>query len=161
MTNTNCGPEPKKSFFDFVDEVFIGDLKEFSKKFKDWGSEFRREFRHKMGHDFVENHALMNVIETKQAYRIEIAAPGLSKESFKISLHEQVLKIVTDIENSLDAEEKYLKQEFDFGKLERTFYLPEDANPEQIEAKYEDGLLKITVAKKEPEQNQEREIKVS
>ena len=161
MTNTDNNSERPKNFFEFVDEVFMGDLKEFSKKFKGWGEEFRREFRDKMGRECVENFPLMNVIESKEAYRVELAAPGLNKESFKISLHEHILKIATDLESSLDAEEKYRKHEFDYGKFQRSFKLPEDANLDSIEAKYEAGILKIHIAKQAEQQDDEKEIKVS
>ncbi len=163
MTYSNCGSERKerrKKFFDFMDEVLFTDLKTFTQKMKEFGEDFRKEFQENMGQDFASNYPLMNVVESKEAYRIEIAAPGLSKESFKISLVEDHLHIEADLESTLSEEEKYRRREFDFGKFKRAYRLPKEADPEKIDAKYTDGILIVQIAKKAPDQN-EREIKIS
>lgn len=161
MTNKGNQSDRKKGFFDFVDEVFTGDLKSFARRFKEMGEEFQKEFRENMGKDYIGCYPLMNIIEDENSFRIDIAAPGLNKDSFKISLDQQHLKVAADLESTLGENEKYRKREFYFGKFKRTVKLPEEADLNEIEAKYEEGVLKITVAKQKGSGGDEREIKIS
>lgn len=157
MTKKNCGSQQKrKNFFDFVDEVFAGDFQSFTQKMKDFGEEFQKGFAESM-----QSYPLMNVIEGGKGYRIELAAPGLSKEAFKISLNDGKLVIKADLETTLGEDEKFRRREFNFNKFARHFSLPEDVDANQISAKYEDGVLKILIPKLQDENKDEREINIS
>jgi len=103
----------------------------------------------------------VNIAETENAFQIELAAPGLKKEDFKISLDKSVLSVSAD-KKVEDTEEgkKFSKREYSYNSFTRSFTLPETADTSNIEAEYLDGVLKLTVAKKEEAKLQAREIAV-
>ncbi len=157
MRYQNCGTNPRKNWFEFIDEVFAGDMKEFAKKFKNFGEEVKEA----VNREFAENSPLMNVIENEQAYKILIAAPGLSKEAFKVRLEEDTLIVSANMEQATLEGDTYKKKEFDFSKFERRLKLPEEVETEQIQARYEQGILYIHVPKKKTDETQNvRDIQV-
>lgn len=102
-----------------------------------------------------------NVSETDKEYKIELAIPGFKKEEVKVSLENEVL--VVSAENKTEKEEKnkkFTRREFSYGSFYRSFPLPKVANAERIEAKYEDGLLKLEIPKKEEAIKAKKEIKI-
>jgi HSP20 family protein len=148
MIHTQWQNAPLKDFIDWIDNFFKDDFKNWSEKFKEFEEKFKSEFKNHTGNDFTTTSPLMNVIESPQNYKIEIAAPGLSKESFKITLSNNYLLISADLEPTLAADEKFNQKEFDYRKFERRFRLPENADTEHIDAKYENGLLEVWIQKK-------------
>lgn len=106
----------------------------------------------------------MNISENENEFHIELAAPGLKKEDFKINLEQDLLSVSADKkeENSKsDETKKYNRKEYNYSSFLRTFTLPDTANYENIVAEYTDGVLYITVAKKEEVKVQSREIAIS
>ena len=103
----------------------------------------------------------VNIAETEGAFHIELAAPGLKKEDFKINLEKNVLSISVE-KSSQNTEEnkKYNRKEFSYSSFVRSFTLPDSADQSQIGAQYEDGILSINVAKKEEAKLLTREIEV-
>ena len=92
----------------------------------------------------------VNVIENEQNYNVSVAAPGLKKEDFKIDLKGNMLTISSEKEEQKEEKDgKYNRKEYNYSSFSRSFTLPEDVNREQIQAKYEDGVLKLTLPKKE------------
>ncbi len=105
----------------------------------------------------------VNVSESENAFHIELAAPGLKKDDFKINVEERQLSISADKkqEEQENADvKKYNRKEFNYNSFSRTFTLPESADQANIQAEYTDGILYITVAKKEEAKIQVREIAV-
>ncbi|MEO7213821.1 Hsp20/alpha crystallin family protein [Mucilaginibacter sp.] len=103
----------------------------------------------------------VNISETAEGYHLELAAPGVKKQDFKISLDRQVLNISVEEQKENKAETKqYSKKEFSYTSFVRSFTLPELADPGRIEAAYEDGLLKIAIAKKEEAKMASRQIEL-
>ena len=103
----------------------------------------------------------VNVFESETAYKIELAAPGLKKEDIKINLDNDVLTISAEIEEKEITEEgQYTKKEFDYNNFARSFTLPESADREKIEAKSENGVLIITISKKEEVVNKPKQIEI-
>lgn len=93
----------------------------------------------------------VNVLDTDKSYEVELAAPGHTKEDFKISLDGEG-NLVIDMEKKFDnnAEKKhgrYLRREFSYSKFQQVLTLPEDADREKIEAKVEDGVLSVSIPK--------------
>lgn len=91
-----------------------------------------------------------NVSETDKEYKIELAIPGFKKEEVKVNLQNEVLTI--SAESKTENEEKtkrFTRKEFSYGSFTRSFQLPKVANAEKIEAKYDNGLLKLAIPKKE------------
>jgi len=94
----------------------------------------------------------VNVAETAKDFRITIAAPGLDKKDFAINVHDDVLTISAEKESQKEKEEQqghYNRREYNYTSWMRSFYLPDNGDDSKIEAKYENGELKITIAKKE------------
>jgi HSP20 family protein len=91
----------------------------------------------------------VNVKETEKNFEIEVAAPGLSKKDFKISVDNGVLTISSEKKEEKEEKEKdYTRKEFSYSSFSRSFTLPENINEDDVKANYEDGLLRLNVAKK-------------
>jgi HSP20 family protein len=91
----------------------------------------------------------VNVKETEKSFDIELAAPGLSKKDFKINVDNGVLTISSEKKEEKEQKEKdYTRKEFSYSSFSRSFTLPENVNEDDVKANYEDGLLKLNVAKK-------------
>ncbi len=89
----------------------------------------------------------VNVLESEDAFQIELAAPGLKKEDFKVKIHENTLTIST--EKTTETTGKYTRREFNFSTFKRSFTLPKTVDGEQIVATYTDGVLGLVLPKKE------------
>ncbi len=104
-----------------------------------------------------------NVIENDKSFRLEIALPGFSKDEITISFEEDVLKVSAgreSKENQSDA--KYTWNEFGFkARFERSFQLPENVDAENITASHENGVLLVTLPKKEVAAHTTRQIAIS
>lgn len=103
----------------------------------------------------------VNIAETENEFHIELAAPGLKKEDFKINLDKNQLTISSEKKTeNVDEGKKYSKKEYSYNSFVRSFTLPETVDHAKIEAEYTDGVLKLNVAKKEEAKVQAREIAV-
>jgi HSP20 family protein len=93
----------------------------------------------------------VNVKDNRDEYTIEVAAPGMKKDDFEINYEkEQLLISINKEEEKKDEEEKYLRKEFSYHSFQRTFHIPENlVNADKIKARYENGILYISVPKKE------------
>ena len=92
----------------------------------------------------------INVIENEKEYEVELAAPGLTKDDFKIHVDtENNLQIVMEkkAENKEKNHGRYLRREFSYEKFQQTLLLPDDAQADKIEAKMEHGVLNILIPK--------------
>jgi len=112
-----------------------------------------------LGNDFLGNTALksfknttpsVNIIESDANFTLEVAAPGLKKEDFNIALDNDVLSIASNRKDeTTEKESNYTRREFSYIEFKRSFTIPETVNSEDINAVYENGILKITLPKKE------------
>ena len=94
----------------------------------------------------------VNIKETKETFEVEMAAPGMSKKDFKIQLDGNTLTISSEREKESEMidEAKYIKREFSYESFYRTFELQKNVvDVESIQAKYENGVLKLVIPKKE------------
>jgi HSP20 family protein len=92
----------------------------------------------------------VNISETKDEYKVTLAAPGLKKEDFHIHIDRNLLSISAEREDKKEEKENdYTRREYNFSSFSRTFNLPEGVNAEKIEASYHEGILKMTLPKKE------------
>ena len=106
----------------------------------------------------------VNVKESDNEYELEVAAPGMKKENFKINLDKDQLTISSELkEEKTEKEENYSRREFSYQSFQRSFTVPEHlVDGEKIDAKYSDGILKITLPKREEAKPKPaREIKIS
>ena len=103
----------------------------------------------------------VNMSETADYFQVDLAVPGLKKQDFKISLNRNVLNIGVELQAQNNEEEKrYAKREFSYSSFVRSFTLPEQADHNRIEAFYEDGILKVEIAKKEEAKIASRQIEL-
>lgn len=103
----------------------------------------------------------VNIAETDGHYHIELAAPGLKKEDFKIDLERNILTISAEKQTEqTENDKKYNKREYSYSSFVRSFTLPESADDANIEAEYTDGVLRISVAKKEEAKMASRQIEI-
>lgn len=91
----------------------------------------------------------VNIQESNESYLLAFAVPGMKKEDFKIELNNDQLIVSAKVEEGKEETVKYTRKEFNFTSFERRFTLPETANVQEIGAKYENGVLNVTVPKKE------------
>ena len=92
----------------------------------------------------------VNITEQKNQYLVSLAAPGLKKEDLKINVDGNMLTINSEKEESKEEKEKtFTRKEYNYSSFSRCFTLPEEINQEKIEAKYEDGVLKISLPRKD------------
>ncbi len=111
--------------------------------------------------DFFDNDWLMksnrtapaiNVYETATDYKVEVAAPGMTKEDFNVHIDEDNNLVIsmekkTESKESDKKEGRYLRREFSYAKFRQTMFLPEDVDREKISAHVENGLLAIELPK--------------
>ena len=103
----------------------------------------------------------VNISESENNYHVELAAPGLKKEDFKLSLVSNQLSIsVEQSSEQQNAQKNYSKREYSYSSFVRSFTLPESADHGQIEASYVDGVLKIDIAKREEAKAVRRQIEI-
>ncbi|GAB3046547.1 Hsp20/alpha crystallin family protein [Spirosoma pulveris] len=101
----------------------------------------------------VANVPAVNVVEHQDGFRIEVAAPGLKKEDFKLNLNHNNLTITGSQETQKGEQDKnnerYTRREFSYSSFQRTFTLPTSVDADNIQASYTDGVLKIDIPKRE------------
>lgn len=92
----------------------------------------------------------VNITEQKNEYLVSLAASGLKKEDFKIDVDGNMLTISSEKEETKEEKDKkFTRKEYSYSSFSRCFTLPEEINQAKIEAKYEDGVLKISLPRKE------------
>lgn len=110
----------------------------------------------------------INVIEKENEYNVQYAAPGMTKDDFKVSLDEEqnlVVEMSKQEEKTEDNEKQekkdgvYLRREFSYSNFQQKLILPDDVDHEKISASVENGVLTVTLPKLKPEE-QKKEVKM-
>ena len=92
----------------------------------------------------------VNIQETEKNFVFEFAAPGLERKDFNIELDNHILTVSSEKEEMKDEKENvYSRREYSYSFFKRSFSLPENVREENIDAKYENGILKVTVPKED------------
>lgn len=98
----------------------------------------------------VMNIPAVNITENKDEYKVALAVPGMKKEDFHIDIDGNMLTISSEKEESKEEKDKkFTRKEYNYSSFSRSFTLPDEVNKEKIEAKYEEGVLKISLPRKE------------
>lgn len=142
-------------------------LVKFNNKTRNTAPYFNNVFDSLFSDALTKNQAVskvpyVNIHEDVDAYKIELAAPGLNKEDFKIELKKDNLSIWAEqkTENT-DAKKDYSRVEFTYTSFARSFILPEGIDADKITANYLNGILYVSIAKKEEAKLTHKEIIVS
>ncbi len=97
----------------------------------------------------------VNITEDKDRYVVSVAAPGMKKEDFKVAIEGNIMSISSQKEESSEEKDaRYTRKEYSYSSFSRSFTLPEEINQAAIDAKYEDGILKLMLPKKEEARKQ-------
>ncbi len=92
----------------------------------------------------------VNIKDNEKGFELELAVPGLKKDDFTVEVDNDVLTISSEIKTeNEETKENYTRKEFSFSSFKRAFTLPETVDGSKIDAKYEDGILKLTLPKKQ------------
>jgi HSP20 family protein len=92
----------------------------------------------------------VNIIENKDDYKVSLAVPGMKKDDFRIDVEGNMLTISSEFEEKKEEEEKkFTRMEYNYSSFSRSFTIPDEVNKEKIEASYKDGLLILSLPKKE------------
>ena len=107
----------------------------------------------------------INVIENEQGYELELAAPGMTKEDFKVTLDADGDLVINMEKKHSDEEKKHghdLRREYSYTKFQQTMLLPDDADRDNIDAKVENGELRVSIPKikREPAPETRKNIEV-
>ncbi|MDQ0965209.1 HSP20 family protein [Flavobacterium sp. W4I14] len=109
----------------------------------------------------LSNVPAVNISESPDHYHIELAAPGLKKDDFRVSIERDMLTISTETKNeNLSEGRTYNRKEYSYSAFTRSFTLPESADIEKISASYNDGILKLELPKKEEAKVVARQIEI-
>jgi HSP20 family protein len=123
-----------------------------------WANIFNDIFNHDWNDMSLRNYSQtnttlpsVNVIENTDEYEVEMAAPGMDKGDFKVEVNQGILTISSEkkIENEDQNQGNYTRREFSYQSFCRSFSLPNSVDSEKIYAKYENGLLKVVIPKRE------------
>jgi len=102
-----------------------------------------------------------NIIEHNEHYKIDMAAPGMEKADFNVKLDGKILTISSEKKAEVTSEtEKIIRKEFSYKSFKRSFTLDEKIDAANISAKYENGILKLTLPKKEELKYAAKEISI-
>lgn len=127
----------KDNFPSFIDEFFGGDIFDSVNRSAMIGNSL----------------PAVNVKETEKGFHLEVAAPGMKKDDFKIELDNNILGISSEMnDEKTEEKDKYTRREFKYSSFRRTFTLPDDVDAENISANYQDGVLKIDIPHLKKEQ---------
>jgi len=141
-------------------------LVKFNNRPKNYANPFNDVFDSILNDTFISDKLVsrtpaVNIAENDNGFEIELAVPGLKKEDFKINLDKNVLSVSAEKKTEENAEnKKYSKHEFSYNSFVRSFTLPDTADHSKIDADYTDGVLTLSVAKREEAKFQSREIAV-
>ncbi|MER3127548.1 Hsp20/alpha crystallin family protein, partial [Bacillus pumilus] len=113
------------------------------------------------GRDQHFNAPAVNIQESPEAFHLELIAPGLSKSDFKVTIENGTLSIAYEQEKSAEnATFKTIRKEYSYQSFKRSFTLDDKINIDKIEAKYEDGILKLLMPKKPEARITSKEIAI-
>ncbi len=116
----------------FIDELFGKSISDF------------------IGSDLTFNQPSVNIIEADDLFKIQLAAPGLEKTDFQISIDKGAIHISSAKKEDEKTESgKYTRREFSYKSFKRRFKLPENIDEDTVQARYENGVLEIDLSKKQ------------
>jgi HSP20 family protein len=144
MSTIKVSPRPFERTFNSLFEDLFQQLPT-----QDWGQ--------RLATDTVP----VNIRETKDGYVLDVVAPGFEKQDFKISMEKDLLTLSAERrQEAKTSEERILKREFSFRSFTRSFRLDDQIDRSSITAKYEQGILQLTLPKKEEVKVLPKEISV-
>lgn len=103
----------------------------------------------------------VNISDENKAFEVAVAVPGLDKKDIKVEVQDGYLKISSEKQYEKEEKDKnWMRREFGYASFQRVFQLPQGADPEQVQAKMENGVLNIRLGKKAGYEKLTRAIEV-
>ncbi|MCJ8163409.1 Hsp20/alpha crystallin family protein [Pontibacter sp. E15-1] len=103
----------------------------------------------------------VNIKDNEKDYLIEVAAPGMKKEDFNVDMDEGTLTISSQKqEEKTEEKDNFKRREYNYSSFSRSFALPDNVKTEEIKAQYTDGVLRLTVPKREQQERPKKRIKI-
>jgi HSP20 family protein len=143
---------PSRSLTGWMDQVFQDNLNRF----------FNDDFWGFTGQE-MQGNVPVNLRETDKTYELEVVAPGLRKEDFKLNVNNDTLSVSFERKEENSEEKKedgYLRKEFRMQSFSRSFHLDDSVDVNKIAASYNNGILQLTLPKKENAQKISRQIEI-
>lgn len=132
------------------------------KGFSSFVDEFFQELPGSLAKDWNAGFPPVNIHETKDAYHLELNAPGRNKEDFSINVDNSLLTVGFEKKEESKTEDyKTIRKEFSYKTFKRSFNLDERIDGSAIQAKYENGVLKLYLPKKEQAKEGAKQIQIS
>src|ERR1700749_4488939 len=132
------------------------------KSFSSFVDEFFQELPGNLGKDWNAGFPPVNIHETTDAYHLELNAPARNKEDFSINVDNGLLTIGFEKKEETKTEDyKTIRKEFSYKTFKRSFNLDERIDGGAIQAKYENGVLKLYLPKKEQAKEGAKQIQIS
>ena len=151
MEKRKCGTKEKKEVLDMLPNLRDQGLTRLMDEF--FGKDLANDV---MSNQRGVNVPAVNVKETEQDYKIEVAAPGLEKDDFDVNIDNGVLTVSSEKEHKdEDKQDDYVRREFSYTSFQRSFTLPDSVDEEGIKASHDKGVLTISLPKKEEEKKKE------
>jgi HSP20 family protein len=103
----------------------------------------------------------LNIAELENGFRVELAIPGVSKENVKVEINKENQLVISSVEQTEPEEkqeekqERYLRKEFGYSEFVKTLSLPEDVDKEAVAASFENGILTVSIPRKEKDPAEE------
>lgn len=111
---------------------------------------FNRSIADVLVSDTMVSQPAVNIAETATGFELEFAAPGFEKQDFSLNVEDGYLTVRAKRENKQEeTNERFTRREFRFESFDRSFKIPETVNQETIKAVYQNGVLQVTLPKKE------------
>ena len=141
--------------------TFVKLNNQFPKTFNGIFQDLLNEFPAINNLDRNSNVPPVNIVETTDAYHLEISVPGRTKEDFNVNVEKGLLTISFEKKEEAKNEDvKAVRKEFSYQSFKRSFSLDDKIESDKIEAKYENGLLKFLLPKKEQAKDTTKQISI-
>ncbi|HRP01999.1 MAG TPA: Hsp20/alpha crystallin family protein [Candidatus Kapabacteria bacterium] len=140
------------------------DLDDVLNQINHWANKFDNEFSYKKNDNVkvTDFSPVMDIYEQGATYVIEVELPGIDKSNVKININEDgILSISGSKVKTSDKESNKLRQERKYGEFSRSLQLAEDIDTNKIDARFDNGILILTINKKEPATPKVVEVKIS
>ncbi len=114
---------------------------------EDWFGKDLNSMMYGWNHNFTT--PAVNIRETPDSFLVEMAAPGLKKSDFEVQFENNLLTIKSEVQETSEENQRYTRREFGYYSFHRAFTLPDTVDGDKISAAYKDGVLCLTIPKKE------------
>jgi HSP20 family protein len=103
----------------------------------------------------------MDIVETPESFKISAELPGMEKDSIRVTVHDDILTISGERKQPEETDRNVVWAERRWGNFSRSFRLPDTVDKSGVSADYKNGVLEVTIAKKEEQKPQEIEVKIN